>query len=97
VIGRVVDAGGNPAAGATVASSGTGSIVYLSDDMTTTVPNMTSASGVFVSKDIRYYTGGMPTTWTATTPDAAATGPAIGGTIDGNVTIVLVQLAEPAP
>jgi hypothetical protein len=96
VIGRVLDAGGNPAAGATVASSGTGSIVYLSDDMTTTVPNMTSASGVFVSKDIRYYTGSTPTTWTATLGDIVPVEEAIGGTVDGNVTIVLIQLAEPA-
>jgi hypothetical protein len=96
VIGRVLDAGGNPAAGATVASSGTGSIVYLSDDMTTTVPNMTSASGVFVSKDIRYYTGPVPTNWTATLGDIEPVETAIGGTVDGNVTIVLIQLAEPA-
>jgi len=99
VIGRVLDAGGNPAAGAIVSATNPGTIQYLSDDMTTTVADMTSSSGLFVSKDIKYYddTMSVPTEWTASMGQVQSVGTVVGGIVNDNITIVIIRLAESAP
>lgn len=91
VLGRVLDATGAPAAGIQVLPS-QGSVLYLSADMTSTNPIETTSSGAFVSLDAPFAdASGDPTTWTAT--DAVA--PAIGGRVQGKVTVVTLQLSSP--
>jgi len=99
VIGKVVDSASTPVEGAVVMASSPGTITYLSADMTGTVPSATSSSGVFVSKDVKYYEDGTdaPTTWTANVGGVTSIAPVIGGTVMDNVTIVILRMPEPMP
>jgi hypothetical protein len=97
VVGQVLDALGNPAAGATVAPS-YGSAQYLSADLTSTAGlTETTSSGVFVSTDSPFEgSAGESNVWTASAGGRASEGVVIGGLINDKVTIVVLRL-EPAP
>jgi len=93
VIGLVLDNHGNPAAGIQVtAMDGSdpslGTIEYLSAMRNSVGGNATSTSGIFVSRDMTF-----GTLFTAMQGGQSVT--ALGGRIDGKVTIVVLQLPSP--
>ena len=94
VIGLVLDSHGNPAAGIQVTATDAGepslgTIKYLSATRNSVVGSTTSTSGIFVSQDMTF-----GTLFTAMQGNQSVT--ALGGLIDGKVTIVVLQLPSPA-
>ena len=87
VVGVVLDHLGNPAGGLTIATTD-GTIKYLSADRHNTAGTMTSTNGIFVSDDAMF-----GATFSAVSGGQQAT--AIGGLIDGKVTIVVLQIPAP--
>jgi hypothetical protein len=93
VVGMVVDVNGNPLAGATVVPSA-GTVSFLSADRTGTDPgNVTTSSGMFVSRDVPF-----DATWAATDGHGnfPTETPVIGGLVVGKATVVFLQI-EPPP
>lgn len=89
-VGIVLDDHGNPAGGLPVTATdgnghSTGTIKYLSANRLGVAGTVTSPSGIFVSQDAPF-----GTTFSAT--QAGLTATAVGGLIDGKVTIVVLQL-----
>ena len=88
VVGRVVDESFSPAPGVVVTPS-EGSLVYLSDDLSTADALFTSDSAYFVSTDVPYGTN-----FTAAHFDGRRhTGSPNAGLIEGKVTTLLIQLS----
>ncbi len=86
-VGIVLDAVGSPISGAVVDSTG-GTIEYINATRDGLVPNQTSTSGIFVSRDAPY-----GTTFSTFAIDQTVT--AIGGIVDGRVTVVILQSDTP--
>lgn len=80
VVGMVVDSLGKPVAGAQVRPS-TGTVQYLGSGRDRLIGNVTSTSGIFISRDTPF-----KTSWSA--PDTSG---GYGGLIRGKVTIVILQ------
>ena len=87
VVGLVLDPLGNPLANQVVAAPG-GTIQYLSADRTGIVPSTTSTSGIFMSGDAAFGT-------TFSVESGVQSAAAIGGLVDGKVTIVILQYENP--
>jgi hypothetical protein len=94
VIGIVLDDHGNPAGGLQVNASVTGSFIptiqYLSANRQSVGGTVTSAGGIFISQNAPF-----GTEFSATQGSETAT--AVGGLIVGKVTIVVLQIPNPAP
>jgi hypothetical protein len=92
VVGIVLDDHGNPAAGLQVSASGTSpaTIQYLSALRDSVGGTVTSTGGIFISQDAPF-----GTEFSATQGSETAT--AVGGLIVGKVTIVVLQIPNPAP
>ena len=91
VVGIVLDALGNPAAGATVTTTGSGAptISYLSSDgksVTSGGNAATSSNGVFLSLDAPY-----GTLFSVPAPVQTAPTPQLGGVVQNKVTVVVLQ------
>ena len=83
-IGMVVDDSGNPVAGVEVTVD-EGTIAFLNPNRTGITPgNVTTTSGIFVSRDAPY-----PTMFSQ--PDNPLVPPAIGGNVLGKITVVLFE------
>ena len=85
VIGMVRDFQGNPATGIMVRASA-GTVAYLSADRSTVGGNVTSSSGIFISRSAPF-----ETTFSANGNVA----PVVGGLVLGKVTIVMLELMPP--
>ena len=94
VVGIVLDDHGNPAGGLQVNASVTGSVTptiqYLSANRHAVGGTVTSSTGIFISEDAPFGTD-----FSATQGSETAT--AVGGLIVGKVTIVVLQIPNPAP
>lgn len=96
VIGIVLDDHGNPAGGLQVmATDGNnqpslGTIQYLSANRMSVGGTVTSNGGIFLSTDLTFGT-------TFSVMQSGQTAQAIGGLIDGKVTIVVLQLPSQSP
>jgi hypothetical protein len=88
VVGIVLDTAGSPVPNLVVTPTN-GTLKYLSFDLKSVVPNMTSASGAFVSQDASF-----GTTFTSLS-GLESTNNGIGGLVDGKVTIVVLQFTTP--
>src|SRR5262249_41620017 len=83
VLGKVVDSTGGPASGVVVTPL-QGTVVYLSDDMTSTTDaggaplTATTSSGAFVSTDAPFEFNGSLDTWTAMQGTLGTQAPAVG-------------------
>lgn len=86
VVGIVLDNQGNPAGGLTVTTTN-GTIQYLSADRLSVTGTTTSSNGIFVST-----TAAFGSTFAVMSSGREAK--AIGGRIDGKVTIVVLQLPD---
>ncbi|MBA2544734.1 MAG: hypothetical protein H0V17_34135 [Deltaproteobacteria bacterium] len=86
-VGIVLDNVGAPASGLTVSST-MGSVEYINASRTGVVTGATSASGIFVSRDAPYGTN-------FSTFSIEQTVNAIGGLVDGKVTVVILQFDTP--
>lgn len=86
-IGIVLDAVGAPIPGAVVDATG-GTVEYINATRTGLVTGQTSNSGIFVSRDAPYGT-------TFSTFAIDATVSALGGIVDGRVTVVILQSDTP--
>ncbi|HEY6033783.1 MAG TPA: hypothetical protein VIV58_05975 [Kofleriaceae bacterium] len=89
-VGIVLDVHGNPASGLAVTGTdsnghASGTIKYLAANRQTVGGTVTAQGGIFLSEDAPF-----GTTFTASQADLTAT--AVGGLIDGKVTIVVLQL-----
>jgi len=91
VVGKVVDHNGNPLAGVTVIPSA-GRISFIATDGTVDPGNVTTSTGMFVSRDVPF-----DATWSAS--DGHGNGPSekpvIGGLVAGKATVVFIQLEPP--
>jgi len=92
VVGIVVDHLGNPVAGASVLPS-SGTVRFLSADRTELdTGDVTTASGMFVSRDVPFNA-----TWTATDAQGLPpVRPPVGGLIVGKATVVFIELQAPS-
>ena len=89
-VGIVLDDHGNPAGGLPVTATdgsghASGTVKYLSANRLSVGGTVTSQGGIFLSQDAPFGT-------TFTTTQAGLTATAVGGLIDGKVTIVVLQL-----
>ena len=92
VVGMVVDTDGNPLAGASVMPSA-GSVQFLTEDRSGMDPgNVTTKSGMFVSRDVPF-----DATWTATDGhgNLPTESPLIGGLVVGKATVLWIQIEPP--
>jgi hypothetical protein len=91
VVGIVVDHLGNPVAGASVLPS-SGTVRFLTADRSDLDTGMkTTASGMFVSRDVPF-----DATWTATDGQGLPpVRPPVGGLVVGKATIVFIELQAP--
>lgn len=87
-LGLVLDRNGNPLANQVVQVPG-GTIQYLSADRNSIGGTATTASGVFVSQDAPFGT------MFSTTSGQFATATALGGLVDGKLTITILRFDEP--
>ncbi|HET9992359.1 MAG TPA: hypothetical protein VFQ65_27695, partial [Kofleriaceae bacterium] len=85
VVGIVLDDQGNPASGLQVAASGLATVKYLSADRHSVGGAATSTGGIFLSQDATFGT-------TFSAMQAGQQVQAVGGLIDGKVTIVVLQI-----
>jgi hypothetical protein len=93
VVGMVVDGNGNPLAGASVTPS-SGAVSFLTADRMGIDPgNVTTTSGMFVSRDVPF-----DATWAATDNhgNGPTEAPVVGGLVVGKATVVFLQI-EPPP
>ena len=91
VVGRVVDHTGAPLANVNVMPS-EGSVEYLSADRSTLVGNDTTASGLFIARDVPF-----GSTWTAVhnVDGRRENGQVRGGLIEDKVTALLIRMSPP--
>jgi hypothetical protein len=88
VFGVVVDAAGQPVAGATVSTTGSASVVYPDDNLQTVGFTSTGNRGYFLSSDAPY-----ESIWRANVPGGLmGDGDARGGLINDHVSVVIIQL-----
>jgi hypothetical protein len=86
VVGVVLDKLGNPAGGLIVTTTD-GTIKYLAANRLSMTGTMTSTNGIFVSDDAAFGA-------TFSAMSGGQTAKAIGGLIDGKVTIVVLQIPD---
>jgi hypothetical protein len=91
VVGRVVDHTGAPLANVNVMPSA-GSVDYLSADRSTLIGNDTSASGLFIARDVPF-----GATWTAVHngDGRREDGPIRAGLVQDKVTALLIRMKPP--
>ena len=91
VVGRVVDHTGAPLANVNVMPS-EGSVEYVSADRSTLVGNDTTASGLFIARDVPF-----GSTWTAVhnVDGRREDGDVRGGLVEDKVTALLVRMEPP--
>jgi hypothetical protein len=91
VVGRVVDHTGAPLAKVTVMPSA-GTVEYLSADRSTLIGNDTTASGLFIARDVPF-----GSTWTAvhSVDGRREQGSIVGGLVDGKVSALLIRMRPP--
>ena len=89
VVGIVLDSTGSPASNATVTASAGAVDIVSSDRRFIVAGNLTTGSGIFLSKTAQFGT----TMFTATQGMQIAQ--AIGGVVDGKVTVVVLQFPPP--
>lgn len=91
VVGRVVDHTGAPLSNVTVTPSA-GSVDYLSADRSALIGNDTSASGLFIARDVPF-----GATWTAihSGDGRREDGAVRGGLVQGKVTALLIRMKPP--
>jgi hypothetical protein len=92
VLGFVVGPDNALAAGVRVTPS-SGTVLYLSEDLTSTNTVATTASGAFVSLDAPFGGAAGLTTWTASDGVVESVGTVIGGVVRNQVTVIALRLA----
>lgn len=91
VVGRVVDHTGAPLPKVTVMPSA-GTVEYLSADRSILIGNDTTASGLFIARDVPF-----GSTWTAVhnVDGRREQGSIVGGLVDSKVTALLIRMRPP--